>query len=160
MEPACIVPDGAGHPLLQHRRVVGSGTAYSATDSTRIPKDRIITSLMAAFKLPTFQDRQAAAAKAKSEALAKLRDKPPVDEAAVAARAAKRQEKEAAAAAKREAQRLAREQAAEEKRARAAQAAEQEAAAAAKVKPVLTPEEQKAARDARYAARKQRKSGK
>lgn len=116
---------------------------------------------MAAFKDPSFTDRQAAAARAKEAALAKLRAKPPVDEAVVAQRIAAAAAREAAAAAKREAVRLAREEEAAAKRERAARAAaEAEAEALAKaalVKPQMTEEERKAIRDARYAARKNRK---
>ena len=118
---------------------------------------------MAAFKDPSFQERRAAAARAKTEALEKLRAKPPVDEQALAARTATRLAREAADAGKRAAARLAREEAAAAKRDRAKQeteAAQAEAAArqAALAAPVLTEAERKAARDARYAARKKRKS--
>jgi hypothetical protein len=117
---------------------------------------------MAAFKEPGFQERVAAAARARSEALTKLRDKPRPDEAVLAARAATRQARDAAAAEKRLAARQAREEAAaERKRASAlAAAAEAEAkaasAAAAAPPPALSESERKAARDARYAARKSR----
>ena len=96
---------------------------------------------------PSFQDRVASAAQAKQKALEQLRAKPPVDPAvaeerrvAREAKAARDQEKRAAKAAEAEAK-------------AAAKAAE--AAASAVVPP--TEEEKKAARDARYAARKARK---
>ncbi len=106
------------------------------------------------YKAPSFQERIALAAEARQKALDKLRAKPPVDEAVVAARKAAKLAKEEAALAAREAKRAAIE---EEKAAKlraieeAAALAEAEAA-----KLVLTEEEKKAARDARYAQRKQR----
>ncbi len=109
---------------------------------------------MQGFKEPGFQERVAAANRARDKALEKLRSKPPVDEAEVARQLAKRQAQEAAAAEKRAAARKAREEAQAAKLARAREAAE--AALAAQPK-VLTEEERKAARDARYAARKSRK---
>lgn len=119
---------------------------------------------MPAFKEPGFQDRVASAARAKDKALAQLRAKPEPDQALMAERAAARAAREAAQAEKREAARLAKEEAAAE-RARLAEIAAQEKAAAAAAaaaiaapeQPVLTEAERKAARDARYAARKNRK---
>jgi hypothetical protein len=110
---------------------------------------------MKGYKEPGFQDRAARAAEAKKTALARLKAAPKLDEAEIAARAARQLEKDAKAAAKREAVRAAREQAMIEERER--RAAEKLAAEAAKP-PVLTEAERKAARDARYAARKKRKS--
>jgi len=105
---------------------------------------------MKSFKDPSFQDRIGRAAQAKQQALDKLRAKPPVDEKLVAERQAKRLKREAAEAEKRAA-RLA-----------AQQAAKAEKASAAEVKkaPAVSPptaEDMKRARDARYAARKNRK---
>lgn len=118
---------------------------------------------MSAFRDPAFQDRIALAAKAKQAALDKLKAKAqaPVDEAAIAARIEARRAKEAAEAEKRaakaaarEEERLARQAAKEE----AKRLAEEEALAnAPKPKPELTDEERKAIRDARYAARKQKR---
>ena len=90
----------------------------------------------------SFQDRIGNAAKAREKALEKLRAKPPLDEKAVAERI------------ERQAQRAARDadKAAAKKAARKA-----EAAAKAAVAPPPTEEELKAARDAKYAARKARK---
>ena len=104
---------------------------------------------MPSFKQPTFQERAALAAKAKQAALEKMRAKPPLDEAVVA-------EKRAARIAREEAQAKARE---EKLAARALEKeAKKEAAAqgAAAQKAAPTEEEKKAARDARYAARKNR----
>ena len=104
---------------------------------------------MPSFKQPTFQERAALAAKAKQAALEKMRAKPPLDEAVVA-------EKRAARIAREEAQAKARE---EKLAARALEKeAKKEAAAqdAAAQKPAPTEAEKKAARDARYAARKNR----
>jgi hypothetical protein len=95
---------------------------------------------MASFKAPDFNDRIKLAAAAKQKALEALKNKPKVDEAVLAERRAAAQAKEALAAEKRAAR----------KEARALEAAAKEAA---KPKP-KTPEELKAARDARYAARK------
>lgn len=101
---------------------------------------------MKSYKDPSFQDRVGRAAEAKQKALDALRSKPPADEKVVAERQAGRARREAAEAKKREAKKAA-EQAAKE-------------AKAAKAIPVPSPRteaEQKAARDARYAARKSRR---
>jgi hypothetical protein len=120
---------------------------------------------MKSFKDPSFQDRTAQAAEAKKAALDKLRSKPPVDEAVLAERRAKRAAKEEAEAQKRaareeaEAQKRAAKKAEEERE--AAAKAEEEAAKAAQAAALAasmpTAAELKAARDARYAARKARK---
>ena len=55
---------------------------------------------MPAFKNPTFQDRTAAAAKAKQKALDQLKAKPPVDEAVTAERRRAREAREHALAEK------------------------------------------------------------
>ena len=105
---------------------------------------------------PSLQDRQAAATKARQAALDKLRAKPPIDEKIVAARLEAQAKREAADREKRAAK-AARDAAAAEAKAAAAEA---EAAAAAKKAAFLAPPtaaEMKAARDARYAARKNRK---
>jgi len=119
---------------------------------------------MAGFKVPTFQERAAAAAHAKNKALEKLRAKPPVDPEVLAERNAARLAREAAEAEKRAEKQRAKEQAEAEKREQAAaaerakaEAAAAEAAAKLKlVKSIPTEAERKAARDARYAARKAR----
>lgn len=120
---------------------------------------------MQGFKEPGFNDRRASANSAKNKALEMLKNKPKPDEAEMAARAERQRAKEAAAAEKRAALERARaeEKAAKEQAEReAAEAAAAEAAAAAAAaeaaRPKLpTAEELKAARDARYAARKARK---
>ena len=109
---------------------------------------------MPSYKEPSFQERTALAQKAREKALAKLAAKPPVDQEALAKREAARAAKDAAAAEKRAA-RLAEIEAAKAAKAEAA-AAEAAAIEAAK-KPEMTEEEKKAARDAKYAARKNRK---
>lgn len=103
---------------------------------------------MPSFKQPTFQERTALAAKAKAAALEKLRAKPPVDEAVLA-------ERRAAALAREAAQQKAR---AEKLAARALEKAQQEALKAEEAAATagLSEAEQKAIRDARYAARKNR----
>jgi hypothetical protein len=113
-----------------------------------------------AFKIPDFKDRTAMAKEAKQKALDLLAKKPVIDPAVAAERAAAREAKEAAEAEKRAAKRQAELDAKEAKRAAAAAKAEAEAEALAKsVKPQKTAEELKAARDARYAARKNRRKG-
>ena len=105
---------------------------------------------MKSYKEPSFQDRVGRAAEAKQKALDKLRSKPPVDEKILAERQAARLRREAAEAEKR-AVRKAAEQSAQEEKAK-------EAAAKLAATPVpLTEAEKKLARDARYAARKNRK---
>jgi hypothetical protein len=106
------------------------------------------------YKEPGFQERVAAANTAREKALEKLRSKPPVDEAELARKAAAQAAKEAAAAEKRAAQIAAREEARLAKIERDRIAAEE---ALANQPKVMTEEERKAARDARYAARKARK---
>jgi len=101
---------------------------------------------MPAFKSPDFNERAAAARATKQGALDKLRNKPPVDPAIVAQRQAARAAREAAAAERRAA-----------KLAAAEEAKLAKAAAKAAVPAKLTEAEQKAARDARYAARQARK---
>ena len=102
------------------------------------------------YKDPSFQDRLGRAAEAKQKALDRLKAKPPVDEAVLAERVKAREAKEAAAAEKRAAKAAAEEQARAEEAAKAAEAKSAEVAAP-------TEAELKAARDARYAARKKRK---
>lgn len=107
---------------------------------------------MAAYREPGFQERTALAARAKRAALEKLRAKPPVNAAEQAARIARATAREAAAAEKREARRLASEEATAAKRADAAMAP-----ALAQTPAPPSDADRKAARDARYAARKDRK---
>ncbi|QPQ55157.1 hypothetical protein IC614_00590 [Allosphingosinicella flava] len=105
---------------------------------------------MSSYKDPSFQDRVGRALEAKRKALDALRSKAPVDEKVVAERQAVRARREAAEAEKREAKKAA-ESAAKE--ARALKAAEK----AASIPAPPTEADRKAARDARYAARKSRK---
>ena len=105
---------------------------------------------MKSYKNPSFQDRAGQAAEAKQKALDQLRSKPPADEAALAERRESRLAKDAAEAERREAKRKA------ESDAKAAKAAEKEAARKAGTVSLPTEAELKAARDARYAARKAR----
>ena len=94
----------------------------------------------------TFQDRLARAAEAKQKALENLRAKPPVDPAVLAERQALHLKREAALAEKRAAREAVR-----------IEAKEAELAKQAAVVAAPTEAELKAARDARYAARKKRK---
>ena len=116
---------------------------------------------MAAFKAPDFNERTAAAKAAKQRALDQLRAKPAPDAATLAAQAAARDEREAAAAALSAAKKSAIADAKAAKQAAKAAAELEAANAAPAVKAVVVPElsavEQKALRDARYAARKSRK---
>lgn len=97
----------------------------------------------------TFQERLARAAEAKQKALDKLRSRPPVDPAVLAERQASQLKREAAETEKRTARAAERKEAEDAKAARAAEAAAVPAAP--------TETELKAARDARYAARKKRR---
>ncbi len=97
----------------------------------------------------TFQERLARAAEAKQIALDKLRSRPPIDAAVLAERQASHLKREAAEIEKRAARAAVRKEAEDARSARAAEAAAVPAAP--------TETELKAARDARYAARKKRK---
>ena len=105
---------------------------------------------MAAYKDPSFQERTALAKQAREKALAALAAKPPIDEAVIAQRKATQLAREAAAAEKSAARKAAILQAKADKEAK-------KAAAIVPPKVMPTAAEMKAARDARYAARKQRK---
>ena len=108
---------------------------------------------MAGYKDLDFNERRAAAQKAREKALDQLKARPQVDPAEQARRRAEREARDAAKAEKRRAAKEARDQAAQAARAEKARA-EGEAAKAVE----LTEEERKAARDARYAARKKNKA--
>ena len=97
----------------------------------------------------SFQDRAGQAAQAKQKALEQYRSRPQIDEKVAAERVAAAQEREAAKAKK------AAEKKIEQKAAAEAAAADDAAKVAAAVVPTET--ERKAARDARYAARKNRR---
>ncbi len=101
----------------------------------------------------SFQDRVGQAAEAKRKALEKLKSKAPVDPAVAAERLEAARQREARAEEKRAAKVEAVKAAEEAKAAEAAKTAE----AAASAPKALTEAEKKAARDARYAARKSRK---
>jgi Family of unknown function (DUF6481) len=117
-----------------------------ARDVCAAQKDRLI---MAMFKNPDFKDRMKLAAEAKQKALEKLKAKPAVDPAIVAERIAAQAARDAAIAEKSAAKLAARQAIADEK------AAAKALANAPKPQPkVATAAEMKAARDARYAARK------
>jgi hypothetical protein len=114
---------------------------------------------MSGFKEPSFADRQKAAQEARQNILKKFRAKPGLDDPAVMQRQAEREGQ----AADRARAKLAREAAKAERQARDAAAAEQAAAQLkrekeeAAAREVALEAERKAARDARYAARKKRK---
>lgn len=95
--------------------------------------------IMPSFKDPSFQDRVGQSSDAKEKALEQLRQRPPRDPKIVAERKAAGQRREAA-----KAQKVAAKNAAA-------------AAARAAAPPPLSEADRKAARDARYAARKNRK---
>lgn len=126
--------------VLPYQRVLLPSPAGSNHSRKRV--------IMPSFKQPTFQERTAIAAKAKAAALEKLRAKPPVDEAALAERRAAALAREAAQQKAREEKRAARELEKAEQAARKAEAATANAG--------LSEAEQKAIRDAKYAARKNR----
>jgi hypothetical protein len=105
---------------------------------------------MKGYKEPGFEVRAASSARAKNIALDKLKAAPKPDEAELAARAAREQQREAKAAAKREAK-------ANAQRFEQEQTVEEEKERARAEPPSRTEAERKAARDARYAARKNRK---
>ena len=102
---------------------------------------------MASYKDPSFEERTALARQAREKALAKLAAKAPLDPAIVA-------ERQAAQAAREKAQA---EKSAAKKAAMLQAKADKQAAAEAAKAPVVSEEELKAARDAKYAARKKRK---
>ena len=115
---------------------------------------------MASFKDPSFQDRVAAAGLAKQKALDRLKAKPAADPAQVAAQREAWEAEQRTLIAERTAKKEAAARAKAEKAAQKAADAEEARAAAelkaARLKPA-SPAEMKAARDARYAARKVRK---
>lgn len=142
-------------------------SAETANQAAR-PLDRIRTiddlinrkpKVLRNFKEPGFADRQKAAQEARKDIVAKFRAKPGPDDPAVAQRRAERE----AHAAEREKTRKLRELEKAEKRLRDAEAAEQAAIQAVREKAEMAEKaialeaERKAARDARYAARKSRK---
>jgi Family of unknown function (DUF6481) len=111
-----------------------------------------------AYREPSFQDRIGLAADAKKRALERLKAKPKLSEAELAARREAQEAKDRAAAERRAEAKAA----AEEAKRLKAEAAAAAAAAAAPPPPPPPPKlqteaERKAARDARYAARKMRK---
>jgi hypothetical protein len=108
---------------------------------------------MKAYKDTSFHNRVGQAAEAKQKALDQLRSKPPVDPEIAAERQAANLRREAAEREKRALKKAAEQAAKHEKAAQAAEAAAKLAA----VKPQLTEQERKLARDARYAARKNRR---
>jgi hypothetical protein len=110
---------------------------------------------MKRYKEPGFEERASASALAKEKALERMKAAPKPDEAELAARAARGAEREARAAEKR----AAREAKEEGERADREKALIAEREQARVEKPERTEAEKKDARDARYAARKNRKSG-
>lgn len=112
---------------------------------------------MVAYKAPDFTERAAAARAAKQRALELLRDKPAPDAAAIAARQAAREAKEAAEAERRAARKAVAEQAKADKKAAAAPPVVEKVVPEKSTVMVPSAAELKAARDARYAARKARK---
>lgn len=105
----------------------------------------------------TFHDRASQAAEAKKRSLEKLRNKAPIDPAVQEARLAASQKREAAEAEKRASRKAAEEAAEQAANDERIAREEAEAARIAAIKPELTDEERKLARDARYAARKNRR---
>lgn len=112
---------------------------------------------MAGYKSPDFNERMAAARAAKERALDKLRNKPLPDPGVIAERQAARAARDAAAAERRAERQRAADEAKAAKAAAKSEAKPAASAAAPAAKPALSEAELKAARDARYAARKARK---
>ncbi|MES2781809.1 MAG: DUF6481 family protein [Pseudomonadota bacterium] len=110
---------------------------------------------MSSYKEPSFQERTAAAKKAKLAAVQGLREKSPIDEAVLRERSQAAEARQRIQEKKREEKRAARELEKDEKRQRDLQRAEPEPAIIAK-----TEDERKIERDAKYAARKSRKGKK
>ncbi len=110
---------------------------------------------MSSYKEPTFQDRTALANKAKRVALEQLRAKQPVDEATLTERREAAKAREAAQIQASKDKIAARNLEKAQKRDRAADIAAAEAAVSQK-----SDEERKTDRDAKYAARKNRKGKK
>jgi hypothetical protein len=114
---------------------------------------------MSGFKEPSFADRQKAAQEARKNILDKFRSQPGADDPTVVQRRAERE----AQAAERAKSKLTREAAKAEQKLRDAETAVQAAAQLAREKEEASAREaaleseRKAARDARYAARKRRK---
>ena len=104
---------------------------------------------MKSYKESGFHDRVSRAAEAKAKALEQFRARPNLSDDAVAARVEQVRRRDAAAAANRAARKATAQAAKDEKSAAAAKRAA--------IKAPPTEAERKAARDARYAARKKRK---
>jgi hypothetical protein len=131
------------------------GRSVGRRSNPSLHKDQFV----AGYKDPSFQDRTAAAAKAKQKALDTFKARPTIDPAILEEKRLAREEKEKAIADERAAKAAA--VAAAKAEAAAQKAAEQAAADAAKAEKAsrakpATAAEMKAARDARYAARKAR----
>lgn len=147
----------ANHGGMKRRQLAPDTPRKSATSCRHNIEQKDIDRM--GFKEPSFADRQAAAQNAKKNILEKFKAKPGPDDPAVLKKAAERQ---AQAAARAEAQKQ-REAARVEKLARDAELAAQAAAEARRLQAEKETAEaelkaqQKAARDARYAARKAKK---
>jgi hypothetical protein len=147
----CCSQAAAGHDEFASRQT--QFTSNHESDKARS---------MSGFKEPSFADRQKAAQEARQNILKKFRSQPGADDPEVVKRRAERE----AHAAEREKARLAREAAKAEQAAREAEAAAQAAAQLAREKEEAAAREaaleveRKAERDARYAARKNRKKKK
>ena len=127
------------------RHQMHSGALRSHRTEKQAPSSET-TPLMTGYKEPGFEARRAAAASAREHALAKHKARTPLDPAVQAERIAAAEAREKLQAEKRELL-----------KAKKAQELAEKAERAAKVAPALTDAERKAARDAKYAARKARK---
>jgi hypothetical protein len=133
-------------------------TVRNGTENTDFDERKRQGRLMSGFKEPNFADRQKAAQQAKRDLLNKFRAQPGPDDPDMAKRRAERE----ANAANREKARLAREAAKAEAKQREAEAKAAEAVRIAREKEeeaarlAAMEVDQKAKRDARYAARKDR----
>lgn len=108
---------------------------------------------MSSFKQPTFQERTALAAKTKQAALEKFRARPPIDEAVLVARREAERVRDAAQLKAREEKMAARVLEKALKNERSTQNVVSDNASS----PAMTEADQKLVRDAKYAARKNRR---
>lgn len=160
----CQLPPFCQPPPLRRRsacpiRVGDRVQARDAAGGPHIPASPHKDLFLPSYKDPSFQDRAAAAARAKQKAIEQLKARPKPDPAVLEEKRLAREAKEKAIADERAAKAAAVAAAKAEAAAKlAAEKAEADAAAAeraSRARPA-TPAEMKAARDARYAARKAR----
>jgi hypothetical protein len=147
------------YTALDRETYISGAADANAKPTVSQPKESDKARPMSGFKEPGFADRQKAAQQARQNILNKFRSQPGPDDPAVKQRQAERE----AQAAERAKAKLAREAAKAEQKRREEEAAAEAAARLARekeeaaAKELALEAERKAARDARYAARKKRK---